>query len=67
MVVVVAFSSLARIWGEGHSFIPRLRFFFFFKWESARAQQFHFLGKDQSTVAQRAKTAVAECSMTSCV
>ena len=29
-------------------------------WRSARAHKFHFLGKDQSTVAQRAETTVAE-------
>ena len=34
--------------------------------EIARAYQIHFLGQDQSTVAQRAETTVTECSLTSC-
>ena len=53
--VVVAFSSLARIWGEClkiHS--PSVLFFFFLKWRLACADLFHCLGQDQSTVAQRA-------------
>ena len=45
-------------------FIPRLRFFFFFfKWKSARAYQFHFLGQNPSTVAQRAERTVAETAV----
>ena len=40
---------------------------FSLKWGLARrAHYFHFLGQDQSTVAQRAETTVAECSLTSC-
>ena len=35
--------------------------------EIARAHQFHSLGQDQSTVAQRVKTTVAAYSLTSCV
>ena len=38
-----------------------------FKWRSARTHQFHFLGQDQSTVAQQAETTVAECSLMSCM
>ena len=57
------FFSLARTLGEGcRQFIPRLRFFFFFsslEWRSARAYQFHFLGLDQSTVAQQNETTLA--------
>ena len=36
------------------------------KRQSARAYEFHSLRKDQSTVAQRAETTVAEHSLTSC-
>ena len=38
-----------------------------FKLRLARVHQFHSLCQDQSTVAQRAETTVAECSLTSCV
>ena len=44
-----------------------LFFFFFNKWRLDRAHLFHFLGQDQSTVAQRAETTVTECSLTSYV
>ena len=69
LVVVVALLSLARIWGECLTFhSPPAHFtFFFLKWRLARAHLFHSLGQDQSTVAQRAETTVAECSLTSCV
>ena len=54
-MMVVAFSSRARILGEcstTHS--PHAHFFFFFdKWRSARAHKVHSLGQEQSTVAQR--------------
>ena len=46
---------------------PACAFFFFLKWKSVRTPQFHFLGEDQSTVAQRAETTVTECSLTRCV
>ena len=48
-------------------FITRPRFIsiFFFYWRLARAHLSHSLGQDQSTVAQRAETTVAECSVTS--
>ena len=70
------FSSLARIWGNGfNDSFPVCAFFFFFfwslsvcfKWWLARAYRFHFFGQDQSTVAQRAKTIVAEGSLTNFV
>ena len=60
------FCLLARIWGECltiHS-SPSL---FFLKWRLARAHLFYSLCQDQSTVAERAKTTVAECFLTSCV
>ena len=72
----VAFSSLAKILGEGsmiHSLpalfvvVVAVFLFFLFKWRLARAHAFHSLCQDQSTVAQRAGTTVAESSMTSCV
>ena len=67
-LVVVTLSSFARIFGRMlyHSF-PACAFFFFFKWRSARAHKFHSLCQHQSTMAQRAETTVAECSLTSCV
>ena len=62
--VVVTFSSLARIWGKVIHFPPALFvcLLFFFN-----PHRFHFLGQSQSTVAQRAKTTVAECSLSSCM
>ena len=50
-----------------HLSTPALFFFFafFFKWMLVRAHQFRSLCQDQSTVAQRAETTVAECSLTS--
>ena len=65
-LVVMAFSSLARTFGEGLTVLPVL-FFFFLKWRSAHAHQFHFLSQDRSTVAQQAEITVAECSLMSCV
>ena len=47
-----------------HLFLACAFFFFFY---SARAHEFHSLPLDQSTVAQRAETIVAECSLTSCM
>ena len=80
LVAVVAFSSHARILGDGKTIPspPALYFFFFFirlsiylfiyfEVESACPHQFHFLGQDQSIVVQRAKITVAEHSLTSCV
>ena len=62
-MVVVFFSSHARFWGECSTMYSPLALFF--KWRSARAHQTHLLGQDQYTVAQRAETTVAECSLTS--
>ena len=66
------FFSLAMTLGEGStSHSPSALFFFAFffslKWRSARAHQFHFLGRDQSIVSQRPETTVAQCSLTGCV
>ena len=68
LVVVVAFTSHARIGGEGSTkhFLPAL-FFFLLKSKNGRANIFHFLGKVRSTLAQRAETSVGECSPASCV
>ena len=58
LVMGVAFTSLARIWGKCstiHS-SPQLFFFLFLKWRLACAHQFHSLHQDQSTVAQGAET-----------
>ena len=106
MMMVVAFSSLARIWGEYstiHS--PPAFFVLFFKEDicsntliplpidcrqctvansvidsisivTITARRWRtlplslgskVLDQDQSTVAQRAETTIAECSLTSCV
>ena len=48
---------------------PACFYFFFYalKWTLTLARQFQFLGKDKSTVAQRAETTVSECFLTSCV
>ena len=61
-----------RLQGFGEDFrpfIPPYAFFVvvFFKWRLARANYFHSLGQDQSTVVQRVETTVTECSLTSCV
>ena len=63
----MALSLPVRTFGKGltiHS-LPEV-FFFCCKW-SVYANQLHFLAQDQSTVAQRQETFVAECSLTSCV
>ena len=70
--MLVAFSSLARIWGgmSDESFPACFLFCFLFrflKWRLARAHQFCFSGQDQSTVVPRAKTTVTECSLTNFV
>ena len=49
------------------SFPASVFFFLFPKWRSVRTHQFHSLGEDQSTNAQRAETIVEERSLTSCV
>ena len=68
LVVIVSFTSHARIGGEGSTkhFLPAL-FFFLLKSKNGRANIFHFLGKVRSTLAQRAETSVGECSPASCV
>ena len=38
--------------------------FFFLKWSLGCAHYFHSLGPDQSILAQRSETSVAECSLT---
>ena len=54
--------------GEGFDNSPPALFFFFFLSGDRLAHtNFNFLGQDQSAVAQRAETTVAECSWTSCV
>ena len=41
--------------------------FYFLKWVSALAHQFHILRQEQSTMAEMVEMAVAGCSLTSCV
>ena len=60
---VVAHSSLARILGECATIRSPPALFFFLKRRLARAQQFHTLCQDQSTVAQRAETTMVEFSL----
>ena len=70
--MMMAFSLLARTLGEVWQIIAILCLFgcffvsFLVKWRLAHAHQFHFLGQDQSIVAQQAEMIVAECSLMSC-
>ena len=63
------FSPLARISGDGSTIHspPALFFFvvvcFCLRLRLARAHLFHSSGQNQFTVAQRAETTVAECSL----
>ena len=68
-VCVALFSRFRGFEENVRPFISRLSFFFFFFGVeiSSRSNIFHSLCQDQSTVAQRAETTVAECSLTSCV
>ena len=56
IILMVAFSSLARIWGECSTIHspPALFFFFFpfFEMEISSTHLIHSVGQDQSTVAQ---------------
>ena len=61
---VVAFSSLRGFLGQGSAIHSSPMFFLLFKCRSARAHEFHSLRQYRSTVAQRAETTVAECSLT---
>ena len=63
--LVLAFSSLARSLGECSAIHSPSALFIFLKWRLVRAHLFHTLGQDQSTVAQRAETRIAERSLTS--
>ena len=68
VVVLLAFSSLAKILGEVCRFICRLRFFVVvINGDRLAHTSSTFLGQDQSTMARRAETTVAECFLTSCV
>ena len=52
------FARLRGFWESVRPFIQRLRFFL--KWRLASAQELYSFGQDQSTMAQRAETTVAE-------
>ena len=69
VLVMMAFSSLAKTLGEGlKSRCPPADFFFFFRSEDQLMHtSFTCLDQDPSTVAQRAEMIVAACSLTSCV
>ena len=67
--ILVAFLRLRGLGVKVRPFILRLRLFFFFflfflKWRLACTHQSHFLGRNQSLVAQRAETNEARCSLT---
>ena len=49
---MVAFSSLLQIFGRTFDDSRPHLCYLFFKWRSTHTHQFHFLGQDQSTVAQ---------------
>ena len=57
------FSSLQEFGKNGRPFISCLHFFFFWRWRLACTHWFHFLGQDQSTVAQWAEMTVVKCSL----
>ena len=68
------FPRLRGSWENVRPCISRLRSFFLsslfvfvLRRRLARAHQFHSLGQDQSTMAKRAETTVAKCSLTICV
>ena len=61
------FLRVRGFWGECSTIYSPPALFFFFLWRLARANLFHSIGQDQSTVAQRAETIVTEFSLTSCV
>ena len=61
-VLMMAFSSVERTFVEGLMIHSTLALFFFFKSRSACTHQVHFLGQDQSIVAQRAEMTVAKYS-----
>ena len=76
MVVVAVFfccfffARLREFWENVGPLIPHLRFILFIyllKMKISSRTLFHSLGQDQSTVAQRAKTTVAEYSLTNYV
>ena len=68
MVVVVAFSSRARILGECSTiYSPTALFFFLFKVEISSRKLIPLFRPDQSTLAQRDETTVTDCSLASCV
>ena len=68
VVVLLAFSSLAKILGEVCRFICRLRFFVVvINGDRLAHTSSTFLGQDQSTMARLAETTVAECFLTICV
>ena len=71
MIMMMAFSSLARILGECLTiYSPRVLFFFFFvcfKVDISSRTLIPLFMPGQSIVAQPSETTVAECSLTSCV
>ena len=65
LMVVVAFSPLARIGDNVQAFIPRRHFFlFFFKAEISSYTLMPLFMPGLSTVAQQAEMSKAECSLT---
>ena len=66
-MVVVTFGSLTRIVGESSMIHSPPGLFFSLQWRPTHTHKFHFLGQDQSTVAQRAEMTLAKHSLTSCM
>ena len=64
---MVAFSSFARIWGEGSSHFPPVPFFFLIEVEISLPTPVSLFRQDESIVAELAEMIVAECSLTNCI
>ena len=67
MVVVVAFSLLARISGEGPTIHSPPALFLFYSGDQLTPTNSTFLRQDQTEVAQQGETTVAKRSLISCV
>ena len=66
-MVVAAFSSLARIWGECSAIHSPPSLFFFFKVELSSRTLIPLLCQDQSTVAQQAETTITFKLLAGCL
>ena len=66
-VCFLACEDIGRLFDHSFLACPFFFFFFFFEVEISSRTLIPLFMPDQSTVAQPAKTTVAECSLTSCV